>query len=276
MLRTLIICILLMGATIISAQSLKVMTFNIRYDNPGDGPDRWDIRKQSVANFVEASAPDILGIQEGLHHQVQFLDSVLTQYSYIGVGRVDGRQVGEYSAVFYKRSSVMVEEEGTFWLSETGDTASVGWDASLERICTYGVFKMKDLEKRLLVFNAHFDHLGEKSRLGSAKKVVMKSEELNLSVMPVIVMGDFNAAPDSEPLEWFGRTFIDSRGLALEVDGPEGTWNGFDIDIQPVTRLDYIMVQKLTVLTHGHVVHWTEAGRHISDHLPVFATLAFQ
>ena len=135
-------------------ETYKIMTYNIRYDNPNDGENKWYNRKEYLCDQIRYNEVDILGIQEGLHHQVKYLDSVFTDYSYVGIGRDDGKTKGEYSAIFYNNKKFEVVEQSTFWLSKTPNKISVGWDASMERICTYGLFKKK-LQSNNFMFSTH-------------------------------------------------------------------------------------------------------------------------
>ncbi|MEM8889234.1 MAG: endonuclease/exonuclease/phosphatase family protein, partial [Bacteroidota bacterium] len=140
------------------------MTYNLRYDNPNDGENRWDLRKEFLRDQLKFFEPDVMGIQEGLKHQLDYLDGELSAYSYIGVGRDDGKEKGEYTAIFYKADKLSLIRQSTFWLSESPDEISVGWDAALERICTYALFEEKAGGAKFYVFNTHFDHRGEKAR----------------------------------------------------------------------------------------------------------------
>ena len=129
-----IVVVILMHCNV-HGQTLKIISFNLRYDNPNDGVNSWDKRKESVVELINFYNPEILGIQEGLHQQVQYLVKNLSNYEYIGVGRDDGKQQGEYTAILYDKTKFSVLKTGTFWLSDKSDTISVGWDASMERIC---------------------------------------------------------------------------------------------------------------------------------------------
>ena len=139
-------------------QAYTAMTFNIRYDNPSDGADNWVHRKQDMLDFILKLKPSVFGIQEGLAHQVGYLDSGLSGYKYFGVGRDDGKEKGEYCAIFYHVDQHELIKSGTFWLSETPHQISVGWDAAMERICTYGMLEDKSNGQKFWVFNTHFDH----------------------------------------------------------------------------------------------------------------------
>ena len=228
-------------SSVLFAQSYKIMTYNIRYDNPNDGENQWSKRKAFLSNQIAYNDPDVFGIQEGLHHQVTYLDSALVDYKYLGVGRDDGKTKGEYSAIFYNTKKLKVIKKSTIWLSETPNKISVGWDASMERICTYALFEDVNTNRRFWVFNTHFDHIGKEARIQSAKLIIETLESLNKKNYPVAVMGDLNLKPESKPIQYLSSVLNDSKTVCLSTPfGPTGTFNGFKFD-KPVTdRIDYI------------------------------------
>ncbi len=182
----------------------KVMTYNIRYDNPDDGEDNWHKRKKELVKQIKECAPDILGTQEVLVHQLGYLDSMLPNYHYVGVGREDGKTNGEYAALFYDNNQWNCLKKDTFWLSETPDTVSVGWDAALERICTYALLENRKTKQKVWAMNTHFDHMGIKARENSAKLLLRKVENLRKGKnAPAILMGDFNLTPEESPIRIF-------------------------------------------------------------------------
>ena len=163
------------------SQTTNLISFNIRYDNTSDTINNWNKRKASLASLIQHYDADIVGIQEGLHHQVDYLNNTLNGFSYVGVGRDDGQQKGEYSAIFYNSDKFKVLKTNTFWLSETPEKVSVGWDASMERICTYALFENVTSKKQFYVFNTHFDHRGMQARVNSAELIYKKIKEINIS-----------------------------------------------------------------------------------------------
>ena len=154
------------------AQSHSFMTYNIRYATERDGVNAWSNRKAFLSDQIKFYSPDVFGIQEGLLRQVSYLDSALTQYQYIGVGRDDGKEKGEFSAIFYDTEKLKVIENSTFWLSETPEKISIGWDAAMERICTYALFENLVSGQKFYVFNTHFDHIGKVAREKSADLIL--------------------------------------------------------------------------------------------------------
>ena len=248
---------------------IPVMSLNIRYDNPKDGPDNWHERKDDMVKMLQHYQPALLGIQEGLEHQVNYLDDSLKDYSYIGVGRDDGKTKGEYCAIFYDSTRFELLEEGTFWLSTSPEEVSVGWDASMERICTYGRFEDQSSQKRIWVFNAHFDHKGEKARQKSAKLILKKMATLNKAKEPVLLMGDFNSLPESKAIQHILQTYSD--GAVNGLYGPKGTFNGFDPNYVVENRIDYIFHSGLEVERYAHIDDRRPNNLCISDHLPILA-----
>lgn len=257
------------------AQSFSAMTFNIRLDAPHDGEDNWHVRKVDVVRLISKQKPAFLGIQEGLPQQVLYLDSMLVNYDYIGVGRDDGAMQGEFSAVFFNAKEFILETSGTFWLSESPERPSVGWDASYNRVCTYGLFTHRNSQLKLWVFNTHFDHVGLEARRQSAHLILQRMSEYNEnSSFPVVVMGDFNATPDEEPIRLIQASLQDAMLVSTEpFTGPPGTFNGFRPDAALDRRIDYIFVDGLLVKNYRHLRDKTKKGRWVSDHLPVRAKL---
>ena len=204
-----------------------------------------------------------------MKHQVDYLNNNLTDYEFIGVGRDDGLTKGEYSAIFYHVEQVILLASGTFWLSETPESVSVGWDASMERICTYGKFENISGGQHFFIFNTHFDHRGPKAREYSAKLIVNRIEEINHENLPVVLMGDLNATPDELPIMVFQEFMED--GLAISkhpLIGVPGTFNGFKDETED-RRIDYIFTSKFQVDRYTHDTTRTSQNRFLSDHLPV-------
>ena len=260
-----------------NSQTTSVMTYNIRYDTQKDGENRWDARKAFLIAQIKFHGPDVIGIQEGLAGQVKYLDKELAGFRYVGVGRDDGKKKGEFSAIFYNTNKFKVIESSTFWLSDTPDQISVGWDAAMERICTYALFEYLETGQRIWVFNTHFDHIGKEARKNSAMLIHNRIKSLNKDGLPFILMGDLNLEPDSEPIRYLSQHLNDSKKVSKEVVfGPEGTFNNFQFD-KPVTRrIDYIFTGKSGIEVQKYAVLSDSKNlRYPSDHLPVFVVLAF-
>ncbi|UMB61945.1 endonuclease/exonuclease/phosphatase family protein [Lutibacter sp. A80] len=259
-----------------SQEKLSIMTYNIRYGNANDGKNHWHKRKEFLSDQINYYHPDIFGIQEGLQHQVHFLDSVLVDYNYIGVGRDDGKTKGEYSAIFYNSKSFTAIENNTFWLSETPSEISVGWDAAMERICTYGLFENVTTKQQFYVFNTHFDHIGTQARIKSAELIIEKITEFNLKNLPVMLMGDLNLTPEAKPIQLLSKVLNDSKSISkTKPFGPIGTFNGFKFN-KPVTdRIDYIFTSRKNITVEKYaVLSDSKNCKYPSDHLPVFVEVS--
>jgi endonuclease/exonuclease/phosphatase family metal-dependent hydrolase len=286
-------------------EPFRVMTFNIRYDNPSDGENSWPKRKDKVASMVTLYEADIVGMQEALRRQIDDLAERLPNFAWMGVGRQDGKNGGEFTPIFYRRDRFEVLDKGDFWLSPTPDVAgSRGWDAALPRIATWAKFTDKHTGQPFFVFNTHFDHMGRTARLESAKLLRKRAIEMAKD-HAVIVMGDLNCTASSPPYLWLvgkeplppaGQTTAarqstspadapaaDSKPTtaanaltdAMTVSrrphhGPTTTWNGFQAII-PARKIDHILIHGPVVVEQHAVLadHWD--GRFPSDHLPVLA-----
>lgn len=250
---------------------IHVMTFNLRLDVASDGVNAWPHRKDAVAALVRRSDADLLGVQEALPNQLADLDALLPEMDRFGVGR-NAALDGEASAIFYRADRFEVLTEATFWLSESSGVAgSVGWDAALPRIVTWGKLRDRASGVVLYHFNTHFDHLGQLARRESAKLIVAKIDEI-AGDSPVILTGDFNVVPDSEPYRIVTSALRDARAISQSPpSGPDSTWNAFRA-IEPGRRIDFIFVRgSIAVLDHAALDETIGEGRFPSDHLPVVA-----
>ena len=261
----------------LSAQPLTVMTYNIRLDVASDGENDWTHRKDKLAAQIQFYAPNILGIQESLPHQVSDLATRLTDYASFGIGREENG-TSESATLFYKVAAFEVVIQHTFWLSATPNEVSRGWDAACNRVCTYALFKDKKSKKQFWVFNTHLDHIGATARIKGIKLILSQINALNAKGYPVVFMGDLNSEPDSEVIATLNTAMNDTRNLSVEkAFGPSGTFNAFRFDL-PVTKLiDYIYVSKdakVTVQKHA-ILSDSIDMRYMSDHLPVFVALNF-
>ena len=255
--------------------ALRVMSFNIRYDNPGDGEHAWPHRMDRVASVVRFHAPDAVGMQEALRHQIDSLAARLPGYAWVGVGRDDGADGGEFSPVFYRTDRLELVTHGTFWLSPTPETpGSVGWDAALPRVATWARFRDRTTGGTFLFLNTHFDHRGREAREQSALLVADRLFAI-ADGAPVIAVGDFNAPPDTPVYATLTERLADARAAAeIPPHGPESTFFGFTVEPDETgPRLDYVFtgpgvrVRRFATLTD----QWL--GRYPSDHLPVFAEI---
>lgn len=259
-----------------SQEVTKLMTYNIKLDHPKAGDNNWDNRKGFMMRQISFYEPAILGVQEAMPNQMVYMDSVLSKYSYVGVGRDNGKDLGEYSAIFYNKEKFKIVESSTFWLSETPEKVSMGWDAVCNRVCTYAHFENLENRQHFWVFNTHFDHVGKIARLESSKLILQKIKELNKQNLAVILMGDFNLEPETETIKLLKTALKDSKDVSkTESFGPEGTFNGFHFN-KPVTRrIDYIFVSKKIKVNKHAVLSDSWNCEYPSDHLPVYIEASF-
>ena len=256
-------------------QSLDVLTYNIRYDNPRDSINNWENRKDFLISQLKFYEPAVFGTQEGLLHQLNDIDTGLEHYTYFGKGRDDGKKAGEFCAIYYNKTKLELLEEATFWLSETPETPSKGWDAAIKRVCTYGLLKLKHNDAMFWVFNTHFDHIGEQARRESISLILKKITEINVQGYPVILMGDLNLEPQHSSIQFLSSKMDDTHLLAANnAFGPEGTFNGFRFNDPVTRRIDYIFTSRndFKVLKYG-ILSDSKNLRYPSDHLPVFVRL---
>lgn len=257
---------------------LRIMSYNIRYNNPGDGERAWDRRKEEVANLIQFYQPDVIGLQEVLLGQLTFLEEQLADYARIGVGREDGKQAGEYSPLLYRKSKFELLDHGTFWLSETPDQPSVGWDAALERIVTWGQFRRKPQGDTAFVLNTHFDHRGEQARRESAQ-LIRRWIADHAAGYPVVMTGDFNASPTSAPYQVIteGDNLRDAYVISqLPHVGPDRSFSGFAVtDSLPGDRIDYVFVRPEVQVNRHAIISSFRNGYYPSDHLPVVADVVW-
>lgn len=251
---------------------VTIMTFNIRLDAPSDSLNNWKYRKDIAARIVLDNDVDILGTQEVLNNQLNDLKERLPQYNAIGVGREDGKDKGEYAAIFYKTDRFKEIESGNFWLSETPHAAgSKGWDAACERVATWAILEETATHRQLFVMNTHLDHVGQTARKQSINLLLDKMRQLHKG-LPIVIMGDFNATPESDIISGMseGDILVDSRRIAKQTTGTEWTFHDFGrLPIEERELLDYIFVSKNVEIVKYSVLSDTFSGVYVSDHKPV-------
>lgn len=253
--------------------SINVISYNIRMNTPSDGVNAWPNRIGKVTGLLRFHQAEIFGVQEALPEQVEDLVKAFPEYGHIGVGRDDGVSSGEHMSVFYLKSRFDMLDGGTFWLNEATDKPGFGWDAVCNRTCTWVKLKDKNTQKTFLVFNTHFDHRGREAREQSARLILRFMKEINQDNLPFILTGDFNATPDSEPIQTILAELKDSRLVSvIPPYGPEGTSGGFEVK-EKSRIIDFIFInEKVRVLRHGHLSD-SFGLFYPSDHLPVLAEL---
>lgn len=286
----------------ILAQPLRVASYNIRNDNAGDAAvgNGWKQRCPVVTQLIEFHDFDVFGAQEVLHGQLKDMLNAMPEYAYIGVGRDDGKEKGEYAPVFYKKERFSLIDSGHFWLAEVTDKPAKGWDAVLPRICTWAKLKDKKSGKTFWFFNLHMDHVGVAARLESSKLVLSKIKTMS-GKQPVILAGDFNVDQYNEAYKLLNSSdrLEDSYNLAKIRYAQNGTFNSFDPNLTTESRIDHIFVSsEFNVLRYGvltdtyrsalkdneeiksanfpkEVSLHKNVARLPSDHFPVFVQLEF-
>jgi hypothetical protein len=253
------------------AQDLTLITYNIRYDNPADSLDRWDLRKDAVARVVRDLHPQVIGLQEALSHQLTYLDAQWPSYRRFGVGREDGVTKGEFGPVYFDTTVFSLLDGRTIWLSETPDAPGKGWDAACERIATLVMLRDKTKGDSLLVVNTHWDHVGAEARRHSADLLLNAIAPAIQEGTNVILMGDLNATPDQAPIILLAEFLVNA---CPEDQAAQGTFNGFKLDGAATGRIDHIWLSPSDWSVQRYSVPQPRVnGRQVSDHYPVVVDL---
>ncbi|WP_101690476.1 endonuclease/exonuclease/phosphatase family protein [Dysgonomonas massiliensis] len=260
---------------------LNVMTFNIRLDAESDSLNNWKYRKDVAAQIIKNYDADIIGAQEVCPNQMQDLKDRLPEYAAIGVGREDGTNgpnSGESSPLFYKKDKFKELKSGTFWLSETPDVPSMGWDAACRRVATWAVLEDIASGKKFFTVNTHLDHVGQEARIKGVTLMLEKAIE-EAEGYPVILTGDFNSTPTSDVVKYIidestPHSLADSRSLAKNKIDKAGTFHNFGkLSSDQQEYIDYIFVSKGTEVDKYEVIDDKLDGIFLSDHNPVFAKI---
>lgn len=264
-------------SAIVNAQKnapINVISYNIRLNVASDGVNAWPLRKDNVKALVKFYDAGILCVQEALPEQ---FDAILenTDFDVVGAGRDDGKRKGEFAAVYFNKNRFVKKDGGIFWLSATPNVPSKGWDAALNRVCSWVKLYDKNNKKEFLVFNTHYDHVGVQARIESAKLIKQKIQEI-APKLPVIFTGDLNVTPETEAIATIKSFLTDSKEVSVEAPyGPNGTFNAFNFNSPLKDRIDYIFVNKGFKVQKYAVLSDSKDQKYYSDHLPVFAKLYF-
>ncbi len=256
-------------------EPIRVVSYNLRMDTPRDSLNAWPHRKDHVKALIQFHDFDIVGTQEGFSHQLNDLLE-MEGYAYFGAGRDDGLDKGEHSAILYKTERFSVLDSGNFWLSETPDVPGLGWDATCcNRIASWVKFEDARTQKEFYFFNVHFDHQGVVAREESAKLMLAKIEEI-AGDSPVICTGDFNATPESVPIQTLSASLNDAYTATITPPyGPVGTFNSFVFTAPMKNRIDYVFVSDDVEVRKYGVLTDAKDQRYPSDHMPVVADVSF-
>jgi endonuclease/exonuclease/phosphatase family metal-dependent hydrolase len=258
-----------------SAETLRFMTFNVRYPSD-DGPNRWELRRDVFVETIRSKDPDLFGTQELFQLQGDYIVQKLPEYKWFGLSR-RGNHEDEHMGVFYKESRLRLVESGNFWLSETPETpASMSWNIDLPRMVTWALFEIKATGRKFYYYNTHFPHRreDENARLRCAEAILARVAKLPKDV-PFILAGDFNASAGGDVYKVFAANLKEAWAMAAHRFGPDGTFGGFK-GATTGGRIDWIFYRGLARVPQADTVTLNEGGRYPSDHYPVFAVLEFE
>jgi endonuclease/exonuclease/phosphatase family metal-dependent hydrolase len=254
---------------------LKISSFNIRFDNPQDGPNNWQNRKEQVVAYLQAENSEIIGMQEVLNGQFEYLSAQLTTYSSYGIGRDDGLTAGEYAPIYFKTDRFNLLDSATIWLSETPDQPSRGWDAVINRVCTY--LSLEDLETGEIidVYNTHYDHVGTVAQLRSSE-LITELIATQSADHRVLLTGDMNVEPGSSPYNVLENSRLQDSFDSPIKFGPLGTFNGFTVGGVYNRRIDYVFHSEGFFPAVYETVDKTADSNYLSDHFPVVTLLEYR
>ena len=254
---------------------IKVISYNVRFSG-GDGENHWDLRKHASINMINDEKPTVFGVQEAKADQIAYLKENLPQYGYIGVGREDGKDGGEHMSIFYLKEEVELLDGGTFWLSETPDVPSKGWDAACKRSCTWTKLKMKDTGKEFAYINTHLDHVGKVAQREGLALICKRFAEIVPVGMPAFLTADFNALTNDPIFEPLNAEMFDAREKAPETDR-RATFNGWKAgdENNPDRVIDHIFFRGAEAHTFKVLRDKEYGAPFISDHYPIVMTATF-
>ena len=252
--------------------TLKVMSYNIRLGSANDGTNSWGLRYPATAEMIEDQMPDIFGVQEALASQIRFIEDNFVNYKSVGVGREDGKKDGEHMSIFWNKKTVSLLKWGTFWLSETPEKPSMGWDAACKRTATWALMKCKKTGRKFYYVNTHLDHKGAEAQKNGLKLIVDRIDDINPEGYPMILTGDFNITPDNPNLVELDSKMQSVRKVAEKTDNHD-TFNGWG---KGKGVIDYIYASGFSAYPEYQTVTKRYADRKfVSDHYPICAVLVF-
>ena len=277
-----ILFLLLAIVTMASCSEEKVnvrwATFNMRLDTPADSLNNWKYRKERVAQYIQDMKLDVVGTQEVLQNQFNDLKSLLPDFEGVGVARDDGKETGEYSAVFYRKTVFDALDSGTFWLAENPDSVGMmGWDAVCVRVATWAKLQHKATGKIVMAVNTHFDHVGKVARRESALLIIRKIKEI-VGDQPAVLTGDFNVTDQSEAYNTIVSNefvLLDAHKVAEKTGGASYTFHGFDkVDMEKRSKIDFVFVTPQIKVLHSEVTPEVKEAL-LYDHNPQWTELEF-
>ena len=253
---------------------LKVMSYNIRMGVAKDGTNSWEYRYPATALMLQDQMPDVFGVQEAFEFQIRFIEDNFADYDSVGVGRDNGKSEGEFMSIFWNKKTVKMVKWGTFWLSETPEKPSKGWDAACKRTATWALMKDKKTGKHFYYVNTHLDHRGSEARRQGLNLIVSRIDEINQKGYPMVLTGDFNMKPDDAALTGLEQRMQSARKIAPKTDN-HATLNLWGKGKAEMV-IDYIYVSGFSACPEYHTVNEKYGQwKYISDHYPVYAKLIF-
>lgn len=254
------------------AAPLTVMTFNIRYGTANDGDNHWLKRREQVFALLREQQADVVGLQEALHGQIEEILAAVPGYDYVGVGRSDGRQGGEYAAILFRSARLHARRSDTFWFSDTpGVVKSTSWGNQIERICTWAYFEDRE-GPSFYVYNVHLDHQSQVSRERSAALLLERVQARDPKA-PAVATGDFNAGEDNPAAVAMRASFRDSFRVLHPDARDVATFNGFKFGQAAGDKIDFVFVEPGTEVFEAAILRTSRDGRYPSDHFPVTARI---
>ena len=253
---------------------LKVISYNIRMGAAKDGTNSWEFRYPATALMIEDQKPDVFGLQEAFSYQVRFIAENFKDYDNVGVGRDNGKDKGEFMSIFWNKKTVKMIKWGTFWLSETPDKPSMGWDAACKRTATWALMKDTKTGRMFYFVNTHLDHKGKEAQRKGLELIVSRIDEINPKGYPMVLTGDFNIKPDNVALKGLEEKMQSARKIAPKTDNAAtfNNWGKAKADMV----IDYIYVSGFSACTEYHTINEKYGDwKYISDHYPIYAKLIF-
>ena len=263
-----------MGIAQKTSEGLKVMSYNIRNGEADDGTNSWKYRWPATIAMLEEVKPDVFGVQEAYDYQVNLITEYARDYKSAGVGREDGKKDGEHMSIFWNKKTIKMIKWGTFWLSETPETPSKGWDAACYRTATWALMKDKKTGKKFYYVNTHLDHRGAEAQKNGLQLIVDRIASINPEGYPMVLTGDFNVRPDNPCLSDLDKMMTSTRKIAKKTDN-KGTFNGWRKDREG-SVIDYIYVSGFSeVPVYETIMKEFAKKPFISDHYPIMSVLIF-
>ena len=261
---------------------IDALSFNIRFDNPKDGDNAWPNRKEMVGKWLKTQSPDVVGLQEAKRHQIDDIRKRVSIYAEYGVGRDDGKSSGEHCTILYLKKKFTLDKKdcGTFWLSDTPEKiASKSWGNEIPRICTWARLIEKDSERAFYVYNVHWDHQSQPSRVRAAQLIIQRIAKRKNPKDPIILMGDFNASETNPAIIAFKEKPLKLVDTYREVKPKEElvrTFHGFKGGSFAGGKIDHVFVLPGTAsVKSAAIIRYNEMGRYLSDHYPIRAQISF-